>query len=1725
MNQYMPISKKNVKMRVKGRSGSLWLILKLFLIFLLGFISENSLFSQVYLLNAASNGQTISTCTGKFYDSGGPTGSYSPSENFTLTFCSNNGFPIKFDFITFDSRPSDRLSVYDGPNTSSPLIGNYSGTPAPFIITSSGTCLTFKFVSGILFNRPGWTANISTFETSPISPGTVDYCAGTTVHYSVTDHAGSVYDWTIDGGTPSTVTGGLNNLDVTWDLPGGITGSIKVVERNSCGGKDSSELIVDIFSLPVVDFSGLVSQSICITGNAVFSVSASGYNLIYQWQENGINIVDGGIYSGAQSPTLTLTAPGITKDGKLYRCVITASCQALPFISNEVVLTVDSQAPTWTTAAGSLNRNISCNDAPALANAQALFPVATDNTDSDVSDIVKTSGAFVAGVCPNSGSYTNTWRVTDACGNLSAVYTQVITIADTQIPTWTTAVNSLNRTVQCNNAAGLATAQALFPVATDNCDADVTNIVRTPGAFVGGLCPNAGSYTNTWTVTDACGNVSAIYTQLITIVDTQVPTWTTAAGSLNRSLSCSDAPGIAAAQALFPVATDNCDADLTNIVKTSGLFVAGACPNSGSYTNTWRVTDACGNTSAVYTQLITITDSQVPTWTTAAGSLNRNLSCSDAPGIAAAQALFPAATDNCDADVTNIVRTSGAFAAGSCPNSGTYTNTWIVTDACSNVSAVFTQIITIADTQIPSWTTPAGSLNRNLSCSDGAGLAAAQALFPVATDNCDADVTNIVKTSEAFVTGSCSSSGTYTNTWIVTDACGNVSAVYTQLITIADTQAPTWTTAALSLNRSLSCTDAAGLAAAQALYPAATDNCDADVTNIVKTSGIFAAGACANSGSYTNTWSVTDECSNVSALFTQVITITDTQVPTWTTAAGSLNRNLLCSDAVGIAAAQALFPAATDNCDADVTNIVRTPGAFVAGACPNSGTYTNTWQVTDACGNTSAVFTQVITLTDIVSPVVTGSLTPASLTGCSVGAAPAAVTTVSALEALPGGLTINDGCTPDANMTVTSNDIVSGTCPFVVTRTYTINDGCGNSALVTHTITINVNDNTPPVISGAFTLTDAEGCVAGDVPAAAATVAELESMGLNISDACTADANLVVTSSDVSSGACPIVVTRTYTITDGCGNAATVIHTININDTTDPLISGCPGDILVNNDPGICNAVVSWIPPVITDNCGSPGVVSSHNPGDLFPTGTTLVTYTATDNCNNIAVCSFNVIVTDNELPAVTCPGNITQDEITGLTYATIAVPNASLADNCSVSNLLWAMNGATTATSPATGINQIGTYNFNTGVTNVGYLISDDAGNTSACNFTVTIIHPIPLSGIATTTDIACFGESTGSVTIAAAGGSAPYEYSLDAGVYQSTDIFNGLSLGNHTITVRDGSFNTVDIPITINQPAAALSLSTTKADNVCFNGVSGSTTATASGGTAPFSYSWNSVPVQNSPAASNLPAGTFTVTVTDSRGCTATADVTITQPASAVTVSISKVDIPCFGGTTGSATAVGAGGTGPYSYSWGTSPVQNAATATGLIAGTYTVTVTESFGCMVNGTVQIAEPAAILITETHQDASCPGEPDGSVTLTLSGGIQPYTVLWPDANPAQNRTNLVPGTYRVIVTDVNDCFNSLDIEIGVLGTFNCVVIPEVITPNNDSFNDRWVIKNIDLYPDAEVLIYNRWGELIFRTKNILANPWDGTFKGKMVPTDSYHYILYLNDGSDPRSGVISVIR
>ena len=456
-------------------------------------------------------------------------------------------------------------------------------------------------------------------------------------------------------------------------------------------------------------------------------------------------------------------------------------------------------------------------------------------------------------------------------------------------------------------------------------------------------------------------------------------------------------------------------------------------------------------------------------------------------------------------------------------------------------------------------------------------------------------------------------------------------------------------------------------------------------------------------------------------------------------------------------------------------------------------------------------------------------------------------------------------------------------------------------------------------------------------------------------------------------------------------------------------------------------------------------------------------------------------------------------------------------------------MTGATSATSPATGINQIGTYVFNNGTTSVNYTLIDAAGNTSTCTFDVTITPSSPaLSGsIISQTDVVCFGNASGSVTATGIGGSTPYEYSLDGLTYQSSDTFGSLLAGNYTITVRDAALNTATVNVVITEPASAvIGTASTIIDIICFGSNTGSLTITGSGGVAPYQYKQGAGSYQVSGTFSSLAAGAYTITVQDANLCTFDVSVTLTEPAAALAGTIiSQSNVLCSGASNGSVSADGTGGTGPYQYSLDGDPFQLTGVYSGLTAGNYTISVQDANLCSVDVPVTITEPAVLSVASATTNSTCPDEADGSITLTITGGTQPYNVIWSDGILTVSRSNVAAGTYSAVITDANGCAASTDVVVNYTGSETCLEIPQIITPNGDGYNDTWIIKNLDLFPKAELSIFTRWGKLIYHSTNPLSDPWDGTFKRDPLPTDSYHYVLELHDGSNQKSGVISIIR
>jgi gliding motility-associated-like protein len=513
-----------------------------------------------------------------------------------------------------------------------------------------------------------------------------------------------------------------------------------------------------------------------------------------------------------------------------------------------------------------------------------------------------------------------------------------------------------------------------------------------------------------------------------------------------------------------------------------------------------------------------------------------------------------------------------------------------------------------------------------------------------------------------------------------------------------------------------------------------------------------------------------------------------------------------------------------------------------------------------------------------------------------------------------------------------------------------------------------------------------------------------------------------------------------------------------------------------------------------------------------------------TEDINNISAGNYSVTITDSHGCTIVINTAVTQPAI---------ALNGSITSHSDVS-VYGGNDGSVTisgsgGTSPyeyrldGGNFQASGTFSSLTAGT---YTITVRDAAMCTYDFTAIITQPwIPLTAnIITQINLSCQGGSSGTVTVAGWGGTLPYLYSIDGGAFQASGTFGSLSAGTYTITVRDAALDIFNIPVTITE-TETLDVTVSGEDVHCFGGNSGSVTATVTGGTGPYTYSWNSLPEQTTSTATGLTADTYTVTVTDANGCTATNNVTISQPAADMVVSITQDNVMCSGGTTGSATAAVTGGLEPYTFYWNTTPEQTKETATDLSAGSYTITITDSYGCLKTGSVNINEPQHLSLESSVTPASCPDSNDGSINLTITGGIGPFNVLWSDGLTGLTRSGIKPGTYTAAVTDKNNCGETIVVNVEFTFTFGCLVIPQVITPNNDGFNDVWRIKNIDLYPNAEVRIFSRWGKMIFSSKNLSDNPWNGTISGKPAPTDSYHYILYLNDGSEPKSGVISVIR
>ena len=342
------------------------------------------------------------------------------------------------------------------------------------------------------------------------------------------------------------------------------------------------------------------------------------------------------------------------------------------------------------------------------------------------------------------------------------------------------------------------------------------------------------------------------------------------------------------------------------------------------------------------------------------------------------------------------------------------------------------------------------------------------------------------------------------------------------------------------------------------------------------------------------------------------------------------------------------------------------------------------------------------------------------------------------------------------------------------------------------------------------------------------------------------------------------------------------------------------------------------------------------------------------------------------------------------------------------------------------------------TGVTAGTYkvVITDSKGCSDST--TVTISEPnLLVASTVLDSNASCNGYSNGGATASATGGTPPYTYAWDNGATVAS--LTGVTAGSYQVTVTDSNGCTAVSSISITEPNLLVA-STVLDSNASCNGYSnGGATASATGGTPPYTYAWDNGATVAS--LTGVTAGSYQVTVTDSNGCTAVSSISITEPNLLVASTVLDSNASCNGYSNGGATASAIGGTPPYTYAWDNGAT--VASLTGVTAGSYQVTVTDSNGCTAVSSISITEPNLLVAsTVLDSNASCNGYSNGGATASATGGIPPYTYAWDNGATVASLTGVTAGSYQVTVTDSNGCTATSIVTVtepALLGTIDTV--------------------------------------------------------------------------------------
>lgn len=1354
-------------------------------------------------------------------------------------------------------------------------------------------------------------------------------------------------------------------------------------------------------------------------------------------------------------------------------------------------------------------------------------PTVTDNCPYPT--ITQTVGS-PSGTSLSVGNHTIKYKATDPKGN-NSYCTFIITVKDTFPPT----ILNCPSNIVVNSAPNLCGKNVSWatPTRIDNCSANLVLITQPSnnGFFPVGVTPVM------YVSADPSGNRDTCQFT-VTVIDNQVPIL-----NLPANLTLPADSGLCSAVVSWTpaTATDNCSGAYTT--QISGIANGGVFP-LGTSEIVYVANDSAGNVSAPDTMYITIIDTQAPAFLNCSPDIivsNDSNQCG-----AIVSWTIPTAIDNCQGVVSvNVVSTAqpGQFFP-----IGTTTVVYTVVDNFGNADTCKFNI-TVQDNQFPLITGCPG----NILVPKDTNACGATVIWtePMATDNCSG--MTFLQT-QGLPSGSFFPLGPTDIVYTATDSVGNVSTCSFQIF-VSDAFAPVIQNCPTNISV-VNDTNVCGAVINWAM-PTVFDNCPG--ATIVVVTGL-ATGSIFPIGTTTVTLAAVDLALNTDTC-TFTVTVTDVQFPV----IQNCPNDTIINSALGLCGSNVFWniPTVFDNCPNDTLVASAMPGDYFP-----IGTTTVTYIATDSDNHTDTCsFT--ITVTDTEAPVFVGC--PADIFQSS---------TPTSCDAVVNWTppTVSDNC---ALMSVANNYNPGDIFPSGQTKVvYIATDSVGN--VDSCFFYVSISDSTLPVITGCpanISLNTNGNCYA--IATWTAPIA-------------TDNCPLILLTSNHESGDTFYVGTTSvvYYAEDGVGNIDSCVFTVTVTDSVAPVISGCPANIYFALNTG-CDTVITWTLPTASDNCGIDTFYSNFESGDTFGIGSYTVVYIATDAAGNADTCSFTITIDPPQplnlvgtvLSDVHClngnDGSIFMN-VSGGTgnylYSWTSVPAQSndTATNLSVGTYIVFVSDSSAAACvtakqdtfdiiqlPVLDVNVTGKnpscYGFSNGTAGAfvtggtqpyQYLWNngdtlDNSPNlpigtysvlvTDAYNCTdtasVTLIQPDSLFVTQNQTNVDCFENATGAASVNVTGGTSPYNYIWNTNA--TTSSISGLVNGNYSVTISDQNNCTTTRNFIITEPNL-LTITLGKTPVICHNTATGMTFAEAQGGTSPYSFEWNTDPIQANDSAFNLIAGTYTATVTDAQGCTTSKNISLANPPLLRMLIDEQVNTYCSWAN-GSISTKTLGGLAPYHYSWSITPSTDTPNVALLMAGDYVGWVTDTLGCTDSLAVTLTDtpPATPLFTSnptneydillSQAQISFQNQSEGAVAYSWNFGD---THISADKNPTH--TFFKEGTYTVELTAYNEfwvCPTTYSLTYNIIFD-GAIFLPNAFTPNRDGNNDFFgaIGDGIVYY---QMTIFDRWGRVVFYSEN-QASQWDGTDKGQPVPEGAYTYRLKYrlnNAATKDMGGTVTLIR